>query len=90
MPDVKIADLPAGGVLGGTEELPVVQVGETRRVTVNSVVAGEAATRSLADTTETNARIAADNTESSARIAADTAETNARISADNNEAAARA
>jgi len=73
MPDIKIADLPAAGVLGGTEELPVVQAGETRRSTINAVVANEAAARALADTTETNARIAADNAEASARVSADSA-----------------
>ncbi len=54
----KITELDAAGTLTGAEELPVVQGGENRRVSIASVLAFFASSSTLADGSVTNAKLA--------------------------------
>jgi hypothetical protein len=50
MPDTKISDLTSGGTAQSTDQIPVVRSGANLRVSAGSIVAGEAASRTSADT----------------------------------------
>ncbi|MDR1145153.1 MAG: hypothetical protein LBK71_03340 [Verrucomicrobiales bacterium] len=61
MSDCKISESPEAQPVTGDELTPVVQSGETRKTTVNDLVANEAAVRAAAIEAEGSARAAADD-----------------------------